>query len=113
MYLQAELQLLEIQLKELDDADKRIIGWSNNTTEKLKVEAAARSWEDLKQQANGGDKKQAGKLRMIYRIRKLMREYGAYSLHFSMANARELTDRIEEALLRRNQVLQLEEPEHS
>jgi len=113
LYLQAELQLLEIQLKELDDTDKRIIGWSNNTTEKLKAEAAARSWEDLKQQANGGDKKQAGKLRMIYRIRKLMREYGAYSLHFSMANVHELTDRIEEALLRRNQVLQLEKPEHS
>ncbi len=47
LYLQAELQLLEIQLKELDDTDKRTIGWSDDTTEKLKAEAAARSWEDI------------------------------------------------------------------
>jgi hypothetical protein len=93
LYLQAELQLLEIQLKELDDADKRTIGWSNDTTEKLKAEAAARSWEDMKQQANGGDKKQAGKLRMIYRIRKLMGEYGAYSASCLLFKALKLIHR--------------------
>jgi hypothetical protein len=76
LYLQAELQLLDIQLEELDNRDKRIIASSNEMSEQLKTEAAARSWEDLKQQANAGDKKQAGKLRMIYRIKKLMREYG-------------------------------------
>jgi len=79
LYLQAELQLLEIQLNELDEADKAIIGSSNDSGEKLRAETAARSWEDLKQQANDGDEKQAGKLRIIYRIRKLMKEYGPCS----------------------------------
>jgi hypothetical protein len=76
LYLQAELQLLEINLQELDDDDKRVIAMSGDNAEKSKVEAGARSWEDLEEQANEGNGKQAEKLRMIHRIRKLMKEYG-------------------------------------
>ncbi|KAH8777289.1 hypothetical protein BGZ57DRAFT_891090 [Hyaloscypha finlandica] len=94
LYLQAELQLLEINLQELDIEDKRTIATSSNDLEKIKVEKGARSWEELKEQAEEGNEKQAGKLRIIYRIRKLMQEY-------------------EEALLRRNEVLKLEKPEKS
>ncbi|PMD67495.1 uncharacterized protein K444DRAFT_550925 [Hyaloscypha bicolor E] len=94
LYLQAELQLLEINLQELDVEDKRTIATSSNDLEKIKVEKGARSWEELKEQADEGNEKQAGKLRIIYRIRKLMQEY-------------------EEALLRRNEVLRLEKPEKS
>ncbi|KAH8786760.1 hypothetical protein F5882DRAFT_403561 [Hyaloscypha sp. PMI_1271] len=94
LYLQAELQLLEKNLQELDVEDKRTIATSSNDLEKIKVEKGARSWEELKEQAEEGNEKQAGKLRIIYRIRKLMQEY-------------------EEALLRRNEVLKLEKPEKS
>jgi len=76
LYLQAELQLLEINLQELDVEDKRTIATSSNDLEKIKVEKGARSWEELKEQADEGNEKQAGKLRIIYRIRKLMQEYG-------------------------------------
>jgi hypothetical protein len=79
LYLQAKLQLLKVELDELDEADKRIIRWSNDAAEQLKTESAARSWEDLKEQANAGDQRQAGKLRMIYRIRELMKEYSQYN----------------------------------
>jgi hypothetical protein len=79
LYLQAELQLLEVELGELDEADKRIIGWSSDAVEQLKTESAASSWEDLKEQANTGDQRQAGKLKMIYRITELMKEYGQYN----------------------------------
>jgi len=76
LYLQAELQLMECQLDELDKADKRTIGWSDNVDEGFETEKAARSWEDLKRQAIEGNEKQAGNLRMIYKLRKLMKEYG-------------------------------------
>jgi len=80
LYLQAELQLLERQLGDLDKADKKTIAESNDATEQIETEKAARSWDDLKLQANAGNNKQIGKLRMIYRIRKLMKEYGRYEL---------------------------------
>ncbi|PMD20664.1 hypothetical protein NA56DRAFT_646316 [Hyaloscypha hepaticicola] len=94
LYLQAELQLLETRLHDLDEADQLVIELSDVAEEKQKVERGARSWEDLEQQAEDGDEQQAEKLKIIYKIRKLMQEY-------------------EEALLRRNEVLRLEKPEKS
>jgi hypothetical protein len=108
LYLQAELQLLECQLKAVDEEDKRTIAWSNDEKEALDTEKAARSWDFMKEQANGGDEKQAGKLRMIYKLRKLMKEYGGYD---SRRCSQDLLTQTEEALLRHNQVLQLEKPE--
>jgi len=76
LYLQAELQLMECELEKLDEADKRTIGWSADA-EAFETEKAARSWEELKRQAyDQGNEKQAGRLRMVYKLRKLMREYG-------------------------------------
>jgi len=109
LYLQAELQLLEKNLQELDVEDKRTIATSSNDLEKIKVEKGARSWEELKEQAEEGNEKQAGKLRIIYRIRKLMQEYGTSIFHIIAS----LPTEIEEALLRRNEVLKLEKPEKS
>jgi hypothetical protein len=57
LYLQAELQLLELQLGELDDEDKKTIGWSRNSDEALETEKAARSWEDLNRLATEGNGK--------------------------------------------------------
>lgn len=76
LYLQAELQLLERRLHDLDEGDQLIIELSDVAEEKQKVESGARSWEDLEQQAEDGDQQQAEKLNIIYKIRKLMQEYG-------------------------------------
>lgn len=75
LYLQAELQLLELQLHELDHTDQETIA-SSTAQGPTETEIAARSWDDLKRQANEGNEKQIGRLRIIYKIRKLMREYG-------------------------------------
>jgi hypothetical protein len=61
LYLQAELQLLDINLQELDAEDKRTIANSCEHSEKVMVEAGARSWEDLKEQASAGIGRQAGR----------------------------------------------------
>ena len=76
LYLQAELQLLERRLHDLDEADQLVIELSDVAEEKQKVERGARSWEDLERQAEDGDEQQAEKLKIIYKIRKLMQEYG-------------------------------------
>jgi hypothetical protein len=112
LYLQAELQLLEINLQELDAEDKRTIATSSENSEKVMVEAGARSWEDLKEQASAGIGRQAEKLRIILKIRTLMKEYGTYGGFEENKSTCSLT-RTEEALLRRNEVLRLEKPEKS
>jgi hypothetical protein len=76
LYLQGELQLLELQLAELDDEDKKTIGLSRDSDEALETEKAARSWEDLIRLADEGNDQKVEKLRIIYKIRKLMKEYG-------------------------------------
>ena len=77
LYLEAELQLLEFQLHALDDSDKLITQQDADEVQRTRAEAAIRSWDDLKRQALEGDERQTGKLRMIYRLRRLMKEYGA------------------------------------
>jgi hypothetical protein len=76
LYLQAELQLLQFQLRALDDADQTILTQLENNVEKAQTENANRSWDDLKQQAMDGNARQAEKLRMIYELRRLMKDYG-------------------------------------
>ncbi|KAH7395618.1 hypothetical protein BKA64DRAFT_745812 [Cadophora sp. MPI-SDFR-AT-0126] len=91
LYLQTELQLLELELNAIDREDKTTIAESNDDDEKIETETAARSWEVMCGQAEEGDETQTRKLQKIYEIRKVMEQY-------------------ENALLRRNQVLQLEAP---
>lgn len=76
LYLEAELQLIECELQAFDENDKRTFDGARKNEEKRKEECALRSWDDLKQQANCGDERQAGKLRMIYKLKRLMKEYG-------------------------------------
>jgi len=76
LYLEAELQLLQFQLGAFDDADSAILRRPADGVEKARTENANRSWDDLKQQAMEGDTRQAEKLRMIYELRRLMKEYG-------------------------------------
>jgi hypothetical protein len=76
LYLEAELQLLQFQFGALDDADSAIPTRPGDDVEKARTENANRSWDDLKQQVMEGDTRQAEKLRMIYELRRLTKEYG-------------------------------------
>ena len=76
LYLQGELQLLEVQLAELDDEDKKTIDLSQDPDQASEIEKAARSWEDMKRLADEGWEEKAHKLEIIYKIRKAMKEYG-------------------------------------
>jgi hypothetical protein len=83
LYLEAELQLLEFQLYALNDSDKLITQQHSDEVQRTRAEAAIRSWDDLKRQALEGDKRQTGKLRMIYKLRKLIKEYSAQNTSLS------------------------------
>jgi len=76
LYLQGELQLLELQLAELDNEDKKTISLSQDPDQASETEKAARSWEDMKRLAEEGVEEKAHKLELIYKIRKVMKEYG-------------------------------------
>lgn len=76
LYLEAEIQLLECELQAVDENDKILIDRARNNEEKMRAECAVRSWDDLKEQANNGNEREAGKLRMIYKLRRLMKDYG-------------------------------------
>jgi hypothetical protein len=88
LYLEAEIQLMEFQLKARDGEDKKIMEESADEAEKVRTENSMRSWEDLKLQAMDGDSKQAGKLRMIYKLRRLMKEYGTLNRRNEIATYR-------------------------
>lgn len=75
LYLQAELQLLEQQLQELDEQDYNIIRQLREGDEKTFVDSAARNWESFKGQASGVER-QKTKMDLIMRLRTLMKEYG-------------------------------------
>lgn len=76
LYLQTELQLLEIELEALGKEDKLAIAGGDIDDEKFELEEAARSWESMHGRAEDGDERQMRRLGMIYKIRKVMEEYG-------------------------------------
>jgi hypothetical protein len=45
LYLEAEIQLLEFQIKALDDADIQVLKQTENNAEKKHVDDATRVWE--------------------------------------------------------------------
>ncbi|KAL5315874.1 hypothetical protein ACEPPN_016748 [Leptodophora sp. 'Broadleaf-Isolate-01'] len=92
LYLQTELHELEAILRGFDEEDKIELAETTDKEKQRYIECGVKTWEDLREQAEGGDERQAEKLAVIHKIRVLMKEY-------------------EEALLRRNEVLKLETPE--
>lgn len=76
LYLEAELQLLEFQLRALDSEDKEVLRKTTDEVQKVRTDSSIRSWDDLKRQALEGDAREEGKLRLIYKLRRLMKEYG-------------------------------------
>ncbi|CAG8952789.1 hypothetical protein HYFRA_00009034 [Hymenoscyphus fraxineus] len=91
LYLQAELQFLEDELKRLDEQDRKDISKGSNMVEKNAIDAAARMWEAFSDQSDRGNERQSKKMRIILRIREVMRMY-------------------EKAILRRSQVQALNSP---
>ena len=75
LYLEAELQLLQFELQEVDKADQELLNSVDESDGKTKTEEAVRAWECFKQQAET-DPRQKKKLEMIMRLRKLTKEYG-------------------------------------
>jgi hypothetical protein len=76
LYLQAELQLLEQRLQELDEADYDVVLRHSDEDEKKEVDLAARAWECFEHQSKGGTKRQKLKMKLVLRIREVMKEYG-------------------------------------
>src|SRR5450432_1649473 len=77
LYLQAELQVLESQLKALDDDDHSVVLLSSGKDcEKKAVDDAARAWESFESQVRARDQRQCRKMEIIIKIRILMKEYG-------------------------------------
>jgi hypothetical protein len=75
LYLEAELQLLQFELQEIDKTDQELLKTADDSEGKTKTEQAVRAWECFKQQAKT-DPKQRKKLEMIMRLRRAMEEYG-------------------------------------
>jgi len=75
LYLEAELQLLQFEIQAIDDADQALL--NNVDEQKSKTEEAIRAWECFKQQTQT-DTRQAQKLEMIMKLRRLMKEYGMF-----------------------------------
>ena len=75
LYLQAELQFLEQELDELDDADRELIQ-GNSGDEKKLLDDAARARESFTYQDKNGNERQRKKMKLILRIREVMKAYG-------------------------------------
>lgn len=108
LYLQTELHELEAILRGFDEEDKIELAETTDKEKQRYIECGVKTWEDLREQAEGGDERQAEKLAVIHKIRVLMKEYGIFLLQSLQIK---LLTAVEEALLRRNEVLKLETPE--
>ncbi len=75
LYLQAEVQVLEAQLKQLDEDDRIDTMNASNISEKTKVERFARDWEFMIHNPRDENERQAKKLNLINSIRKAMKDY--------------------------------------
>jgi len=75
LYLEAEIQLLEFQLRDIDQVDFHTVN-NGPEVEKAETDAAARCWEELIKQAANGQERAARRLNLINKLRDLMKQYG-------------------------------------
>jgi len=75
LYLQAEVQVLEAQLKQLDEDDRIEIINAQDVSEKIKVDRFARDWEFMIRNAQDESGRQAKKMKIILQIRQVMKDY--------------------------------------
>ena len=77
-YLEAEVQLLELQLRDIDREDADIL--KNGTDEiKTEVDTEARDWEKLHLLAGNGSARAQRKLQKIQSLNQSMKDYGIVS----------------------------------
>ena len=75
LYLQAELQVLEAQLRNLDKKCQADIENGGDLGEKMEILQAAKDWESFVRKANFGDERQLEKMKIVMEIRRVMKEY--------------------------------------
>ncbi|KAL9107640.1 MAG: hypothetical protein Q9187_008398 [Circinaria calcarea] len=75
LYLQAELQVLEAQLRDLDEKGKAEIDNGGNLGDKIELLQVARDWESFVRKADHEDERQMKKMKMVIEIRRVMKEY--------------------------------------
>lgn len=75
LYLQAEVQVLEAQLKQLDEDDRIDIINAQDVSEKMKIDRFSRDWEYMIRNAQDENGRQAKKLKLILQIRQAMKDY--------------------------------------
>jgi hypothetical protein len=75
LYLQAEVQVLEAQLTQLDEDDRIDIINAQDVSEKIKVDRFARDWDFMIRNAQDESGRQAKKLKIILQIRQAMKDY--------------------------------------
>ena len=76
LYLQAEVQVLEGQLKRMDEEDRIRMVDAENIAEKMQVDRAARDWEYLTRAAHEKENgRQAKKMEIIIGMRQAMKQY--------------------------------------
>lgn len=73
LYLQAEVAVLEDELRRLDEAD--LEASQRFDAESMDILQAARDWESFARKAGSGDARMARKMAAVVRLRSAMREY--------------------------------------
>lgn len=76
LYLEANVQWVEIELERLDEEDMKILDTSQNEVEKKRVEESARCWEALVIQAKKKEERAIRRMELIMKLRSAMKEYG-------------------------------------
>ncbi len=76
LYLEAEVQLIDMQLQEMDEVDIKILKESQDVGEKKRVEDSARCWDALVWQAKNKEERAVKRLDLILRMRSAINKYG-------------------------------------
>lgn len=76
LYLQAELQVLEKELRNLDTEDQLRLGRTIDERERNVVDSAARAWEGITWQCEVGNERELKRMNLILKIREVVKQYG-------------------------------------
>jgi hypothetical protein len=82
LYLEAELQLLECQLEDLEREDEEFLAGNASLEDKAKLQDALWRWERFKEQAMAGptcDARQVKRMEIVMNLRRLMEQYGLFT----------------------------------
>ena len=80
LYLQAELQELEAQLRRIDEKDQTDMVNAKDVSDKMDIDRGARDWGFMAREAQDGNGRQATKMKIILETRRVMKEYRNFLL---------------------------------